>query len=141
MSSKALGSTFSFAGQLPWRVLGLQGDLVDSNEGALRRVLLGLTVQCVLRRKARQTLPPIQEWRRFDVADVQPGLFWCKDLREAPGTRCCKALGHETGASSCLLSSLRRRCHKDALCVGVDVVRCRRNGQRPSAHPVPGGRR
>ena len=28
------------------------------------------------------TLPPIQEWRRFHAADVQPGLFWCEDLRE-----------------------------------------------------------
>ena len=35
------------------------------------------------RGEARQTLPPIQEWRRFDAADVQPGLFWCEDLREA----------------------------------------------------------
>ena len=32
---------------------------------------------------ARQTLPPIQEWRRFDAADVQRGLFWCENLREA----------------------------------------------------------
>ena len=41
-------------------------------------------------------------------------------------------------------------CHKGALYVGVDVVRCRRNGlaNAPfplpilfSAHPVPGGRR
>ena len=31
------------------------------------------------RGEARQTLPPIGEWRRFDAADVQPGLF----LREA----------------------------------------------------------
>ena len=30
------------------------------------------------RGEARQTLPPIQEWRRFDAADVQPGLFWCE---------------------------------------------------------------
>ena len=24
-----------------------------------------------------------EAWRRFDAADVQPGLFWCEDLREA----------------------------------------------------------
>ena len=30
-------------------------------------------------------------------------------------------------------------CAKDSAYVGVDVVRCRRNGL--SAHPVPGGRR
>ena len=39
--------------------------------------------QALYRGKARQTLPPIEEWRRFDAADVQPGLFWCEDLREA----------------------------------------------------------
>ena len=35
------------------------------------------------RGESRQTLPLIGEWRRFDAADVQPGLFWCEDLREA----------------------------------------------------------
>ena len=29
---------------------------------------------------ARQTLPPIQEWRRFNAADVQPQGFACPGL-------------------------------------------------------------
>ena len=32
-------------------------------------------------------------------------------------------------------------CAKDSTYVGVDVVRCRRNGPLPLAYPVPGGRR
>ena len=76
------------------------GQLRPGVEGAPHRVLLGLRRDCYMYRavkrvlerqaarvlyrgKARQTLPPIQEWRRFDAADVQPGLFWCEDLREA----------------------------------------------------------
>ena len=55
-----------------------------------------------------------QEWRRFDAADVQPGLFWCENLREArasgtirprasPGAAvrglriCCRCLAQFTG--------------------------------------------
>ena len=49
---------------------------------AVKRVLERQAV-CVLRGEARQTLLPIQG--RFDAADVQPGLFWCEDLREAVG--------------------------------------------------------
>ena len=48
---------------------------------AVRRVL-ERAARVLYRGEARQTLPPIQEWRRFDAADVQPGLFWCEDLRE-----------------------------------------------------------
>ena len=65
------------------------------------------------RGKARQTLPPIQEWRRFDAADVQPGLFWCEDLWEARRQlrRWCEALGQEYRAASrpCTCSSARQR--------------------------------
>ena len=87
----------------PMRVLSSQGDLVDSYDPALKehrtvcflafdgRCYMYRAVKRVLERaarvlyrgEARQTLPPIQEWRRFDAADVQPGLFWCEDLREA----------------------------------------------------------
>ena len=85
------------------RVLNSQGDLVDSYDPALKehrtvcflafdgRCYMYRAVKRVLERaarvlyrgEARQTLPPIQEWRRFDAADVQPGLFCCEDLREA----------------------------------------------------------
>ena len=88
----------------PMRVLSSQGDLVDSYDPALKehrtvcflafdghcymyravkRVLERQAARVLYRGEARQTLPPIQEWRRFDAADVQPGLFWCEDLREA----------------------------------------------------------
>ena len=39
---------------------------------AVKRVL---ERQAAYRGEARQTLPSIQEWRRFDAADVPPGLF------------------------------------------------------------------
>ena len=84
----------------PMRVLSSQGDLVDSYDPALkerrtvcflafdghcyvqgREALERQAARVLYRGEARQTLPPIQEWRRFDAADVQPGLFWCKDLR------------------------------------------------------------
>ena len=85
-------------------LLSSQGDLVDSYDPALKehctvcflafdghcymyravkRVLERQAARVLYRGEARQTLPPIQEWRRFDAADVQPGLFWCEDLREA----------------------------------------------------------
>ena len=88
----------------PMRVLSSQGDLVDSYDPALKehrtvrflavdghcymyravkRVLERQAARVLYRGEARQTLPPIQERRRFDAADVQPGLFWCEDLREA----------------------------------------------------------
>ena len=88
----------------PMRVLSSQGDLVDSYDPALKehrtvcflafdghcymyravkRVLERQAARVLYRGEARQTLPPIGEWRRFDAADVQPGLFWCEDLREA----------------------------------------------------------
>ena len=51
--------------------------------GETKRVLERQAARVLYRGEARQTLPPVQEWRRFDAADVQPGLFWCKDLREA----------------------------------------------------------
>ena len=54
------------------------------NAGAdYERVLERQAARVLYRGEARQTLPPIGEWRRFDAADVQPGLFWCEDLREA----------------------------------------------------------
>ena len=80
----------------PMRVLSSQGDLVDSYDPALKehrtvcflafdghcymyravkRVLERQAARVLYRGEARQTLPPIQEWRRFDAADVQPGLF------------------------------------------------------------------
>ena len=75
------------------------GQLQPGAEGAPHRVLLGLP-RALLHVQGREegagaaggaralpgrgeALPPIQEWRRFDAADVQPGLFWCEDLREA----------------------------------------------------------
>ena len=87
----------------PMRVLSSQGDLVDSYDPALKehrtvcflafdghcymyravKRVLERAARVLYRGEARQTLPPIQEWRRFDAADVQPGLFWCEDLREA----------------------------------------------------------
>ena len=88
----------------PMRVLSSQGDLVDSYDPALKehrtvrflafdghcymyravkRVLERQAARVLYRGEARQTLPPIGERRRFDAADVQPGLFWCEDLREA----------------------------------------------------------
>ena len=84
----------------PMRVLSSQGDLVDSYDPALKehrtvcflafdghcymyravkRVLERQAARVLYRGEARQTLPPVQEWRRFDAADVQPG----EDLREA----------------------------------------------------------
>ena len=86
------------------RVLSSQGDLVDSYDPALKehrtvcflafdgrcymyravkRVLERQAARVLYRGEARQTLPPIGEWRRFDAVDVQPGLFWREDLREA----------------------------------------------------------
>ena len=50
---------------------------------AVKRVLERQAARVLYRGEARQTLPPIGEWRRFDATDVQPGLFWCEDLREA----------------------------------------------------------
>ena len=78
----------------PMRVLSSQGDLVDSYDPALKehrtvcflafdghcymyravkRVLERQAARVLYRGEARQTLPPIQEWRRFDAADMQPG--------------------------------------------------------------------
>ena len=80
----------------PMRVLSSQGDLVDSYDPALKehRTVCFLVfdghcymyraVKRVLERQAARVLyRGDQEWRRFDTADVQPGLFWCEDLREA----------------------------------------------------------
>ena len=88
----------------PMRVLSSQGDLVDSYDPALKerrtvcflafdghcymyravkRVLERQAARVLYQGEARQTLPHIQEWKRFDAADVQLGLFWCEDLREA----------------------------------------------------------
>ena len=50
---------------------------------AVKRVLERQAARVLYRGEMRQTLPLIQEWRRFDAADVQPGMFWCEDLREA----------------------------------------------------------
>ena len=44
---------------------------------AVKRVL-ERAARVLYRGEARQTLPPIQEWRRFDAADVQPDLFCCE---------------------------------------------------------------
>ena len=77
----------------PMRVLSSQGDLVDSYDPALKehrtvcflafdghcymyravKRVLERQARVLYRGEARQTLPPIQEWRRFDAADVQPG--------------------------------------------------------------------
>ena len=75
----------------PMRVLSSQGDLVDSYDPALKEhrtvCFLAFDGHCYMyravkrvleRQAARQTLPPIQEWMRFDAADVQPELFWCE---------------------------------------------------------------
>ena len=53
----------------------------------LQRALLHVPVRearagagCVAH-EARQELPPIVEWKRFDPAlPLEPGLFWCEDL-------------------------------------------------------------
>ena len=51
------------------------GGLVDSYNPAPRRVLLGLR-RALLHVQGREAGAGA-EWRRFNVADVQPGLFWC----------------------------------------------------------------
>ena len=65
--------------------------LVDSYELKEHRTVCFLAFdghcymyRAVLERQAVRVLywGEIQEWRR-DAADVQPGLFWCEDLREA----------------------------------------------------------
>ena len=74
----------------PMRVLSSQGDLVDSYDPALKehrtvcflafdghcymyravkRVLERQAARVLYRGEARQTLPPIQEWRRFVCGD------------------------------------------------------------------------
>ena len=40
---------------------------------AVKRVLERQAARVLYQAEARQTLPPVQEWRRFDAADVQPG--------------------------------------------------------------------
>ena len=49
---------------------------------AVKRALEGQTARVLYRGKARQTLR-IAERMRLDAADVQSGLFWCENLREA----------------------------------------------------------
>ena len=71
---------------------------------AVKRVLERQAARVLYRGEARQTLPPIQEWRRFDAADVQPGLFCCEDLREA--RRQLMAAGESPKVT---ISSRRRR--------------------------------
>ena len=87
------------------RFLSSQGDVVDSYDPALKRhrtvCFLCFNGHCYMYRcvkrvlerdawrtlyrgEARQELPPIVEWKRFDPAlPLEPGLFWCEDLREA----------------------------------------------------------
>ena len=60
-------------------LLGLQRALLHVQG---REAGAGAAGGVLYRGEARQTLPPIQEWRRFDAADVQPGLFWCEEERE-----------------------------------------------------------
>ena len=82
----------------PMRVLSSQGDLVDSYDPALKehrtvrflafdghcymyravkRVLERQAARVLYRGEARQTLPPIGEWRRFDAADACSGARTC----------------------------------------------------------------
>ena len=57
-------------------------------------------------------LPPVVEWKRFDPAlPLEPGLFWCEDLREA--RRDLMAAGESpkvTLSSPSQYSGLRLRC-------------------------------
>ena len=75
----------------PMRVLSSQGDLVDSYEGAPHRVLPGLR-RALLHVQGREegagaggarALPGRGEADPAAHPRVQPGLFWCEDLREA----------------------------------------------------------
>ena len=65
------------------RVLSLQGDLAFDGHCYMYRAVKRVLERACSTGARRGTLPPIQEWRRFDAADVQPGLFWCENLREA----------------------------------------------------------
>ena len=125
----------------PMRVLSSQGDLVDSYDPALKehhtvcflafdghcymyravkRVLERQAARVLYRGEARQTLPPIQ-----DAADVQPGLFWCEDLREA--RRQLMAVGESpkvaisSPAQYCGLrrgTRIRESCRRSTRCCG-----------------------
>ena len=91
----------------PMRVLSSQGDLVDSYDPALKehrtvcflafdghcymyravkRVLERQAARVLYRGEARQALPPIQEWRRFDAADVQPGCSGARTCARRGGS-------------------------------------------------------
>ena len=82
----------------PMRVLSSQGDLVDSYNPArkehrtvcflafdghcymyraVKRVLERQAARVLNRGKARQTLPPIQEWRRFNCSRACSGVRTC----------------------------------------------------------------
>ena len=117
----------------PMRFLSSQGDVVDSYDPALKRhrtvCFLCFNGHCYMYRcvkrvlerdawrtlyrgEARQELPPIVEWKRFDPAlPLEPGLFWCEDLREA--RRDLMAAGESpkvTLSSPSQYSGLRLRC-------------------------------
>ena len=117
----------------PMRFLSSQGDVVDSYDPALKghrtvcflcfnghcymyrcvkRVLERDAWRTLYRGEARQELPPIVEWKRFDPAlPLEPGLFWCEDLREA--RRDLMAAGESpkvTLGSPSQYSGLRLRC-------------------------------
>ena len=64
--------------------------------------------------EARQTLPPIQEWRRFDAADVQPGCSGARKLMAAGKSpkavlRAAEA-GHQDPRAAGGREMLRRWC-------------------------------
>ena len=87
----------------PMRVLSSQGDLVDSYDPALKehrtvcvlafdghcymyravKRVLERAARVLYRGEARQTLPPIQERRRFDAADVQRAPRWPSAARRS----------------------------------------------------------
>ena len=102
---------------------------------AVKRVLERQAARVLYRGEARQTLPPIGEWRRFDAADVQPGLFWCEDLREA--RRQLMAVGESPKVA---ISSPAQYCGLDPRAAGgargaAEVVR----GAQPGVPgPAPG---
>ena len=78
----------------------------------MKRVLERDAWRTLYRGEARQELPPIVEWKRFDPAlPLEPGLFWCEDLREA--RRDLMAAGESpkvTLSSPSQYSGLRLRC-------------------------------
>ena len=50
----------------------------------MKRVLERQAARVLTGARRGRPCRPFKSGRRFDAADVQPGLFWYEDLREAP---------------------------------------------------------